>query len=72
MDFTPAPDEILENVECSCKKGCASNRCSCVKANLSCTSLCKCLDCSNGKGNNCNEFSDCEDGSGSEEDSDNE
>ena len=53
------------------KKGCASNSCSCVKANLSCTSLCKCVDCSNRR-DECNEFSDGEDDSESEEDSDSE
>ena len=47
MDLPPAPDGILENVQCSCKKGCNSNRCSCRKANLQCTSLCKCNSCSN-------------------------
>ena len=63
MDLRPAPDGILENIECYCKKGCASNRCSSVNANLLCTSLCKCIGCSNGKENSCNEFSDSEDGS---------
>ena len=37
MDLPPAPDAILENVECNCKKGCGTNRCSCKKANLCCT-----------------------------------
>ena len=71
MDLPPAPDGILENIECSCKKGCASNRCACVKANLSSTSLCKCLDCINGKENR-DKLSDSEDDSEGEEDSDNE
>eukprot|EP00794_Sanderia_malayensis_P001844 gene1844-2077_t len=47
MDLPPAPDGILENVQCSCKKGCSTNRCSCQKANLQCTSLCRCSSCSN-------------------------
>ena len=71
MDLPPAPDGILQNIECSCKKGCASNRCACVKANLSCTSLCKCIDCINGKENR-DELSDSEEDSEGEEDSDNE
>ena len=71
MDLPPAPDGILENIECSCKKGCASNRCACLKANLSCTSICKCVACSNGKVN-ANQFSDSEGSSEDDEDSDNE
>lgn len=47
MDLPPAPDGILENVECACKSGCSTNRCSCFKGNLGCTSLCKCSKCSN-------------------------
>lgn len=49
MDLPPAPDGVLENVDCSCKTGCSSNRCSCFKANLACTGLCKCKDCTNRK-----------------------
>lgn len=47
MDLPPAPDGILENVQCACKTGCTSNRCSCHKANLQCTSVCRCSHCSN-------------------------
>ena len=47
MDLPPAPDEILEHVQCGCKTGCTSNRCSCCKANLQCTSICQCNHCSN-------------------------
>ena len=31
------------------KTGCKSNRCSCKKANLNCTDLCKCSDCCENK-----------------------
>ena len=48
MDSAPAPDGILENVQCAYKTGCTSNRCSCRKANLQCTSVCQCNHCSNG------------------------
>ena len=72
MDLPPAPDGILENVECSCKKGCVSNRCACVKAKLSCTSVCKCVSCINEKENGDELSSDGEDCSEGEEDSDNE
>ena len=47
MDLPPAPDGILENVQCACKKGCNTSRCSCRRANLQCTSLCRCNSCSN-------------------------
>ena len=68
MDLPPAPDGILENIECSCKKGCVSNRCACVKAKLSCASVCKCTSCVNKKKNG-DEPSDSEDGSEGEDDS---
>ena len=71
MDLPPAPDGILENIECSCKKGSVSNHCACKKAKLSCTSVCKCTSCVNKKGYE-DELSDSEDSSGSEEDSENE
>ena len=59
MDLPPAPDGILENVQCACKTGCMSNKCSCRKANLRCTSVCRCNQCSNGALEN-------EDGDGSD------
>ena len=40
-------DSVLEFVSCKCAKGCLNNRCSCVKATLSCTDLCKCNGCKN-------------------------
>lgn len=42
-----APDQLLEHINCGCKKGCSTQRCSCVKAGLPCTDLCKCIDCVN-------------------------
>ena len=47
MDLPPAPDGLLENIQCACKKGCTTNRCSCHRANLHCTSLCQCKSCLN-------------------------
>ena len=50
MTKAPAPDKLLEVVHCSCKSTkCMSGRCSCLKAHVSCTDLCKCSDCSNNK-----------------------
>ena len=42
-----APDGILENVNCGCKSGCSTRRCACQKADLKCTGLCSCCDCTN-------------------------
>ena len=39
-----APEEILKTVKCSCKSGCTSKRCSCVKGTLSCSQFCSCSD----------------------------
>ena len=38
------PENLVELVRCSCKKGCNTNRCSCRKASLPCTSACLCSD----------------------------
>ena len=43
----PAPDELLVLVHCRCQTGCASGRCSCVRAGLPCTDACSCEDCEN-------------------------
>lgn len=43
----PAPESLLVFVNCGCKTGCKSNRCSCHKATLPCTDLCKCESCEN-------------------------
>ena len=51
MDLPPAPDAVLENVKCGCFRGCTANRCSCFKANLSCTSLCHYKSCTNNRYN---------------------
>ena len=34
MTIPAAPDSVLEFVNCQCKKGCDSRRCSCVKASF--------------------------------------
>lgn len=52
MNLPPAPDSILTLVNCKCTKGCSNNRCSCRKSKLTCTDVCKCNDCQNGKTNN--------------------
>ena len=44
----PAPQAIVELVRCQCKAHCTTQRCSCLKHNLSCTDLCLCgSDCEN-------------------------
>ena len=52
MNLAPAPDSILAFVNCSCKKGCENNRCSCFRANMRCSDLCKCSSCLNASKNN--------------------
>ena len=48
MELKPAPDSILELVNCSCQKiKCAKIRCTCYSNKLLCTDLCKCHDCEN-------------------------
>ena len=51
MSFAPAPDSVLEFVNCQCKKGCENNRCSCAKAATKCSDLCKCIGCKNSSTN---------------------
>ena len=48
MDLAPAPDMIMAFINCFCKKGCKTNRCSCKNAQMSCSELCKCSSCENG------------------------
>ena len=57
MTLPVAPDSVLEIVNCSCKTGCKSNRCSCKKSNLSCTDLCECSDSCKNK--DTSESNDC-------------
>ena len=47
MTRPPAPQSLIECVECKCKTGCLTMRCSCRKAELKCTDLCSCCDCQN-------------------------
>ena len=51
MTIAPAPESLLEFVNCKCQKGCETKRCSCVKAELKCSDLCKCVGCRNNNGN---------------------
>ena len=47
MTCPPAPDALFDSINCKCKTGCRTFRCSCKKANLACTDLCSCCDCQN-------------------------
>ena len=47
MTRPPAPQSLVECVECKCKTGCLNMRCSCRKAELKCAYLCLCCDCQN-------------------------
>ena len=41
------PDSLLDCINCKCKTGCQTQRCSCKKANLNYTELCSCCNCHN-------------------------
>ncbi len=40
-NIPPAPAEILSNIRCGCKGDCNSNRCTCFKVGLKCSTACK-------------------------------
>lgn len=42
MSLEPVPKSCKELVSCSCKSGCGSARCGCLKNGLQCISACKC------------------------------
>ena len=43
----PAPQQLLELISCSCKKGCKSGFCSCFSGTMKCTDVCQCINCEN-------------------------
>ena len=46
----PAPDNVLNLINCSCEKEYKTNACTCKLNGLECTELCQCTDkCENGK-----------------------
>ena len=50
MLLPPATDNVLNLINCSCKKGCKTNAYICKLNGLQCTELCQCTDeCENGK-----------------------
>lgn len=44
MTRPSAPESLLEFVQCKCKTGCATKRCSCMRSGLKCTEVCSCSD----------------------------
>ncbi len=46
-DNLPAPIALIELSVCSCKTGCTTKRCKCLKHKLICTDMCKCQNCEN-------------------------
>ena len=57
-DDLPAPNAIIEMVNCHCKGNCSSQRCGCRSHNLACTELCLCsTECQNDDDYNCNPLS---------------
>jgi hypothetical protein len=52
MSQKPAPDFLLEIINCNCKSDCDTNRCGCRKTGLNCSGGCReCrgIDCSNAR-----------------------
>ena len=72
MTLPAAPDSILEFINCKCKKGYESRRCSCVKSGLKCSDLCACTTACQNKCQDCDiapesESDDCYDDCSSSE-----
>ena len=44
-----APLELIELSVCSCKSASSTKRCKCNKNGLTCSDMCKCLNCKNNK-----------------------
>ena len=61
MKLPVAPDSILEFINCKCKKGCATRRCSCVKSSMKCSDLCACGTSCENKNEECDLSDDCYD-----------
>jgi hypothetical protein len=73
MTRPSAPDSLLEYVQCNCKKGCKTSRCSCLKSGLRCTDICGCDDCQNSQRadpNESDEEDSCESSDTSDHDDD--
>lgn len=49
MDTDCAVEMLKELISCGCKSGCKKRSCKCLKNELSCTKICKCIKCENGK-----------------------
>ena len=47
MTLPMAPKKMLEFMACACKTGCNKGRCSCKKASLRCSEMCRCVSCEN-------------------------
>ena len=40
MDLNPAPDKLLKMIRCNCSTGCVTQKCSCRRNGLECTTTC--------------------------------
>ena len=58
-DCLPTPMALIELSVCGCKSNCKTNRCKCKKNHLTCTDMCKCINCDN-SGTQENDDSDIE------------
>ena len=54
-DNLPATNALIELSMRSCKTGCKTRRCKCLKHDLVCTDICKCKNCENDGSTNSDE-----------------
>ena len=69
MTRPSAPDSLHEYVDCKCKTGCGTQRCSCLKAGLPCTDCCGCANCQTKNEENTSNANEISDGELSDADS---
>ena len=47
MTRPSALESLLDIVQCKCRTGCKTQRCSCLHSGLKCTAVCSCSECQN-------------------------
>ena len=47
LSMPAAPESLRQSVNCGCRTGCTSQRCSCKRSEVVCTYVCQCTSCGN-------------------------
>ena len=47
LSMPAAPESLPQSINCGCKTGCASQRCSCKRSGVFCTDVGQCISCGN-------------------------